>query len=426
MADQQDERSLGTVLVVGGCGFVGSSVVDQLLNFPTEDQSSTRTANGSTQNTTKFPSSRIIHSDHSFPSLRRRYPSYNQSNTKVHALDLRCTRNRYPGCTYHEADITSLSALSAVFDKVQPSIVINTASPHFDAHPDILKKVNIEGTRTLLEAAQSCPSVKAFVHTSSSSVVHDTLSPLHGVDEGWPYVCPNPREPYSETKVYAEKDVLAANETGEQKMLTCAVRPAGIIGEGDMAGFAYSVTKTATTAPNWQLQLQLGDGNNLFDLTYVGNVAYGLLCAAYALQETAKRRQEGKAPILDYEKIDGEAFNVTNAEPAYFWDSARFLWTAYGRNVDVEKAWLLSEGWALVAGWGSEIFAKMSGRKARYNRQTARYSCMVRYFSCEKLRERTGYEPIVGVEEALERTVRWFKEMEETEWKDGGEEKKKQ
>ena len=429
MAPKREARPLGTVLVVGGCGFLGSSVVDQLLNFPSEDapRATPTSSNPTKQSGHATPSSSssvVIDVDHIFPSLRDRYPSYNKS-TKVHALDLRCIRNRYPGCTYHDADITDASALKAVFDKVQPDLVINTASPAFDAKPEILRKVNIEGTKCLLEAAQQCPNVKVFIHTSSSSVVHDALSPLHGVDEEWPYICPNPREYYSETKVHAERLALAANDR-EQGMLTCAIRPAGIIGEGDSNGFAYSVTKTASVAPGWQLQLQLGENNNLFDNTYVGNVAYGILCAAHALQETVRRRDEGKSGILDIERVDGEAFNVTNSEPACFWDLARFLWSRYGREVDAQKAWVLPEGLAVAAGWGSEIFSWLAGRKSRYNRQTARYACMVRYFSCEKLKRQTGYRPIVGVEEALERTVRWFKEIEEEDRRKDSEGKKAQ
>jgi sterol-4alpha-carboxylate 3-dehydrogenase (decarboxylating) len=172
--------------------------------------------------------------------------------------------------------------------------------------------------------------------------------------------------------------------------------------------------------------LQLGENDNLFDCTYVGNVAYGILCAAHALQETVSRRSEGKSGVLDMERIDGEAFNVTNNEPAYFWDNVRFLWSRYGRDVNIDKVWTLPESWAVTAGWGAEMFSKLTGRKGRFNGQTARYSCMTRYFSCEKLKRRTGYEPIVSVEEAFERTVRWYKEIEEEERRRDGEGKKGQ
>ena len=406
-----DSKSLGTVLVIGGCGFVGSAVVDQLLNFPSENSTPTlspseprqlkRRADGSLSVT--------IDRDTPLPSLRSRYPAY--TNTKVHALDLRCVRNRYEGCTYHDCDITSSSQLIKVFDEVRPDIVINTASPSFEAPHDILRKVNVDGTKTLLGVAAS--RCKVFVHTSSSSVVHDAESDLIDADERYPYVCPNPREYYSETKVYAEKMVLEANAGDGGGMLTCAVRPAGIVGEGDRGGFGYGITKTASESPGWMLHLQLGDGMNMFDCTYVGNVAYGLLCAAEALREVWKRRRDGKGDVLDFEKVDGEAFNVTNDEPACFWDLGRFLYTRYGRVVERGSVWELPREMCLAMGAGAELFSWVSGRKGKMTRQTVKYSTMNRWFSCEKLKNRCGYEPKVGVEEGLERTVRWFKDVVE-------------
>src|SRR2546423_3341790 len=142
--------SLGTVLVVGGCGFLGSHIVDQLLNFPSEDYlpSSTNSVPIGTTAPTSSSLSTLSQSNPatwSFPSLRTRYPSY--TKTSVHVLDLRCSRNRLPGATYHEGDITDPSSLLTVFRAVKPDLVINSASGMYDAPKHILQKVNIEGTR---------------------------------------------------------------------------------------------------------------------------------------------------------------------------------------------------------------------------------------------------------------------------------------
>lgn len=409
MSTSRPPRSLGTVLVVGGCGFVGGHMVDQLLNFPSEDQSPdlSPTSNGSVKpvhSTTSVPDPTTL----IFPSLRSRYPAY--KDTAVHVIDLKCSRNTYPGATYHEADITSPEALLLIFRKVKPTVIINTASPHHFSAKVVLQKVNIEGTRTLLKVAAGVHGdwggkCKAFVHTSSASVIHDTVSNLVNANERYPLMIPNPIEYYSETKAVAEQIVLSANRNKDfDNLLTCAIRPAGIVGEKDYGGFTNGVLTTASIAPDWQLHFQLGDGDNLFDNTYVGNVVYAHLLAAEALIQTHDR---GIAP-LNHEKIDGEAFIVTNDSPAYFWDTCRFLWTRYGRTVNPAKIWVLPEGFATFAGGAAEITNWLTGRKGKLTRQSVKYACMDRYYSCEKLKRRLRYVPVIDMEEALSRSVRSF------------------
>src|SRR5271154_1124387 len=136
--------SLGTVLVVGGCGFLGSHVVDQLLNFPSEDDLPSFT-NSTPNSTTAPPSNSLSTSPQTdpatwtFPSLRTKYPSY--IKTSVHVLDLRCNRNRLPGATYPDADSPSPSLPPRFFRAVKPDVVINSASGMYDAPKPILQKV---------------------------------------------------------------------------------------------------------------------------------------------------------------------------------------------------------------------------------------------------------------------------------------------
>ena len=412
--------TLGTVLVVGGCGFLGSHVVDQLLGFPTEedeDGDGVKSAQASSRkprllSTAPRPDAATL----TFPTLKSRYPSY--VDTKVHVLDLRCTRNRLPGAVYHEADITDKAQLEKVFEEVRPDVVINTASAMYDAPKAVLQKVNVEGTRTLIEVAGKSANCRAFVHTSSSSVIHDSVSNLVFADERWPLFSPNVREFYSETKVEAEEIVLGKNGGGKEEeekgtgMLTCAIRPAGIVGECDRNGITWGLLETAKRAPEWNLRVQIGEGSNLFDTTYVGNVAYAHLLAAKRLLATAERVKSGKGLPLSHERVDGEAFIVTNDSPAYFWDTSRFVWAVYGRAVDIERVWVLGEGFAYAVGCAAELAGWVSGRKGKLNRQTVKYACMTRTYGCGKARRRLGYQPAVGLEEGLSRAVRWYRREE--------------
>jgi sterol-4alpha-carboxylate 3-dehydrogenase (decarboxylating) len=201
--------------------------------------------------------------------------------------------------------------------------------------------------------------------------------------------------------------VLQANNK-HNGMLTCAIRPAGIVGEKDRGGFTDGLLTTAANAPDWQLHIQLGSGDNLFDCTYVGNVAYGLAIAAEALSHAHARIAKGQAAPLDYERVDGEAFNVTNDSPAYFWDLARYVWTLYGRTISIDKVWQMSEGFMLPIGALAELSTYITGRKTKITRQSVKYSSMTRYYSCDKLKKRCGYTPLVGLQEGLERAVKSY------------------
>ena len=431
MADQESAptKSLGKVLVIGGCGFLGSHLVDQLLNFPSETSSEKITATSHSKSNDKHnsPSSRLQTaqdaSQWQFASLRSQYPSF--TNTSVHVLDLRCTHNRFEGAIYHEADLTSPQAILEVFKTVKPDIVINTASPQYTAPREVLRKVNVEGTQNLLDVAGGKlgswgGTCKAFVHTSSSSVIHDNISPLINADETYPYVEDNPREYYATTKVQAEKLVLAANRSAAyNNLLTSAIRPASIVGERDRGGIGPGYLETARIAPTWQLHFQMGAGNSLWDSTYAGNVAYALILVAERLAATFERQSQGLAMPLEHERVDGEAFIVTNDSPLYMWDLARFYWTGYGREVNLSKVVTLPETLTYWIGFLGEIISKFTGRPGKLTRQNIKYMTVPRYYSCEKLKARCGYVPLVELEEGIRREIREYVREHNNEQQDG-------
>ncbi len=154
--------------------------------------------------------------------------------------------------------------------------------------------------------------------------------------------------------------------------------------------------------------VQVGDNNNLFDFTYVGNVAHAHLLAAHALLTTLEM---ATAP-LDHEKVDGEAFFITNDSPVYFWDFSRAVWRHAGCEHGREKVWVLSRALGLWLGWLSELFFAVLGKPPTFNRQRIVYSCMTRYYDITKAKRRLGYMPQVSLEEGIKRGVVWSKEQE--------------
>jgi sterol-4alpha-carboxylate 3-dehydrogenase (decarboxylating) len=187
-------------------------------------------------------------------------------------------------------------------------------------------------------------------------------------------------------------------------MLTCAIRPAGIIGEKDVT-FSYKFMEHAFRASRTVLRMQLGNNNNLFDVTYVGNISYAHMLAAQGLLATHERYESGQALPLDYECIDGEAFNITNDSPAYFWDIPRFCWALVDKAIEPHEVLALPESVLSPIGAILEGLFALVGKTPRLTRKSVRYSCMTRYMSCAKAKARLGYKPLVSIDEGLTRAV---------------------
>ncbi|GES64986.1 NAD(P)-binding protein [Aspergillus terreus] len=403
MSTKRPTVELGNVLVVGGCGFLGWHIVDQLLNFPSESDPSV--ALPKPQGDSRFE----------YPKLSGRFP---RCVAKVSVVDLRTSNNRLPGAEYYDGDITSAEDMLSVFRKARPDVVIHTATPNvLEGNKELLRKVNVDGTKTLLEVAGGARGdwggkCKAFVYTSSSSVVHDTQSDLINVNEEWPYIRGRQQlEYYSETKADAEEQVLKYNRASPTSMVTCALRPAGIYGEKDTT-FTFKILEHSSKASPTVLRMQLGDNNNLFDFTYVGNIAYAHVLAAFRLLATKARYDAGQSGPLDHERVDGEAFNITNDSPVYFWDMTRAAWALTGKVVEPHQVWQLPEGLLGTIGGVLETVMGIFGKTPRLTQRMVQYSCMTRYYSSEKAKYRLGYDPIVPVDEGLARAVGYVVERE--------------
>jgi sterol-4alpha-carboxylate 3-dehydrogenase (decarboxylating) len=170
--------------------------------------------------------------------------------------------------------------------------------------------------------------------------------------------------------------------------------------------------KMVTAYHKGQTKFQVGDNTNLFDFTYVGNVAHGHLLAVIALLQT---HQKLPTIPLNNERVDGEAFFITNGQPVYFWDFARSVWHAAGDRLPLSSVWHLSSEFAFVVGTILETVFWMLGKTPNLTRAQVRYSTMTKYHSIEKARKRLGYEPIVDLDEGVRRGVGYILEQEKKE-----------
>lgn len=347
--------------------------------------------------------------------------------------------------------------------------MIHTASPPHGLGREVYEKVNVEGTKIVIEACKSA-GVPKLVYTSSAGVIYSGKENLINADERIKY----PKvalDAYNETKAKAEELVLEAN--GDE-LLTCALRPSGIFGPGDrqaISGF-YSVVK------NGQTKFQIGSNENLFDWTYVGNVAHAHLLAADKLDTTypveglhlplpnvdlslghhriptskahplgpkvnptpedqvcaarfesdevdpsdlrpvLRSRMDQFAELADTDdngdgpapgaKVAGQAFFINNCEPVAFWDWTRAVWRELGHIPPYTI--VLPTALGLILATLAEIFSKLTGREPGFTRFRVTFATQQRYYDSERARRLLGYTPIVGVVDGLERWTSWYKE----------------
>ena len=354
-------QQLGHVLVTGGSGFLGHHIVSLLAS--------------------------------------------RKACSKITVLDLKQPAKPVPGVDYQHGDLTDYDAMLSLFQKAKPNAVVHTAGPlHTTKSKDIMYKVNVTGTENLIRVSQEC-NVQAFVYTSSASVISDTRTDLINADETYPLVMgKNQPEYYTTTKAQAETHVLASNRTPTYpKFLTAALRPSAMFGEGDVQLLPPGLSAYF----KGQTRIQIGKNDNLFDFTEITNVAHAHHLCLAALLATRSRLDTDKAAPLDSEKVDGEAFLITNDSPIYFFDFARACWSAAGDKTEISQVWPLSKdvGLAIATLMGFVFWLFRLG-KPNLTRQQVQYTCMTRYFNIEKAKRRLGYEPVVGLDEGVRRGVR--------------------
>ena len=149
--------------------------------------------------------------------------------------------------------------------------------------------INVQGTENVIRACQEC-GIANLVYTSTPSVVFNRRDICNG-DESLPYatefLCH-----YARSKVMAEKMILAANGPF---LLTCAIRPHLIWGPGD----PHLVPRLLASGRK-RLLKKVGTGTNMVDISYVDNVAYAHVLAADNLENS--QTAAGKAYFINQEK----------------------------------------------------------------------------------------------------------------------------
>jgi len=237
---------------------------------------------------------------------------------------------------------------------------------------------NIGATENMIAACRAA-GVGKLVFTSSPSVVaadHD----LRGVDESQPYPT-RYRALYPETKAAAERAVLAAHGSS---LRTIALRPHLIFGPGD-TNLVPTILKRARAGR----LVQVGDGTNLVDLTFIDDCVSAHLLAATALDE---RPAAG-----------GRAFFISQGDPVPLWEWIGKVLALHDlppvrRRISSTTALMLAT--VAEAAWRTLQLAS----DPPLTRFLAEEMSTDHYFDIAAARRELGYQPSCTVWEATERS----------------------
>ena len=283
---------------------------------------------------------------------------------------------------YLRADITDPAAMRDAIAGAD-TVFHNASVVHTKQNKkDFVWKVNLQGTRNVMAGCRTA-DVPKMVYVSSGSVVYEGKDIENG-DESLPYSSIS-QAPYADSKIAAEKEVLAAN--GEGDLATVALRPHVIFGPGD-SRFLPAVIKHSKAG---RLRYQVGRGTWLSDYTYVSNLVDALLAADERLALDAA--------------CAGQAYFITNGEPMPFWEFIhrvidRLGLPPIGAKIPHQLVYAIA---AVKEGFDTLRGGTISPEDG-LTRFAIRYMCTHHYFSIDKARRDLGYDPKVSVADGIERT----------------------
>jgi len=255
---------------------------------------------------------------------------------------------------YASVDVCNLDQVIKAFDGVD--VVFHTAAA--DPSKNNLQlhyKVNVEGTKSVIDACKICKFPDA----------------------------------YAQTKAEAEKLVMKANGTND--LLTCCIRPSSIFGPGDMI--------LPTLDRYGRTQFTIGDGKNYDDFVYVENVVHSHICAERILSTVEGAKRSG-----------GKAYFITNMEPMNMWD---FIYMVQGelghkRLFKMRLPVLIIKPISYLVEWGCKVLSYGMFQPQILTPARIKYATLNRTFSCNKAIEELGYKPTVTIMDGLRTTVKSY------------------
>lgn len=77
--------------------------------------------------------------------------------------------------------------------------------------------------------------------------------------------------------------------------------------------------------------------------------------------------------------------------------------------------WEIGQDLGMAIGGALEWGFWVVGKTPKLTRRQVRYSCMTRYYDCGKAKRRLGYRAVTGLQEGIERSVKFILEERKRE-----------
>ena len=257
----------------------------------------------------------------------------------------------------------------------------NYGTPNFGRYGDgkAVYATNVGGVQNVIAACEN-KGVKTLIYTSSVNVVFDGR-PSVEVDEDAPYAEPSRVDHYSRSKCLAEQKVLAASS---DSLTTCALRPNGIYGPRE-----DFITQKVLGLVRWMRGLPFAlDRAQRTDWTFVYNLVWAhLLCMA-----------------TPPEQVRAKAFFITDGEAVHTMDGFMDAFLAplgfRVRRIVPVPSFLMTLGCTLSE-WLCHVLSPIVRIAPAFTRAEAQKAVATNTHSIERARAVLGYEPLISTSEGL-------------------------
>lgn len=333
------------ILITGGCGYVGYNIALSLSRDPRVTV--------------------ILYDIHDNESIKFSLPA----NIKIALGDI-CDQERL-------TQVLKEYTITAVIHTAGYGLFGTSNLPAFD---DITQRVNVEGTRSVLEACEEA-NVKALVYTSTLNVAFRGHEIINGKESDIPKPDQGFLDEYSRTKYEAEQMVLKRPST--TTMRKTILRLGGVFGPNEKAMLPRSITAIKSGLLNLAYCLK---SDLKIDLVHIDNVVQAHVKAVNALLCPGNSCQ-----------ADQQIFSISDGNPTnlrYFLDPLNLALEGRFLNplLEVPPIFII-----MIAGIFHAL-SKVIGKSFTLpfwglTPMEAKKITVTHYFSIEKARVILGYQP---------------------------------